>query len=187
MNDNDLFLATLTDLETQLEIGNEYSILKATALLRQLLIDGANSLVGRVNRFYRLKILFPVCGRKRAEMRFAQSVEFYAALGAIHTSGSQGDTRELVTLDTFLKTKILKEKDVLLTVYNLIEHSANVLGGVHRGEPKTDKQKILSKWAKLDDGSTISINTSQLAPLIMVVLDGLQELRRAILSPPAQA
>ena len=177
MDDEDLFLHTLSDIEEKLGCGDEYSMLRASALLRQLLLDGS-ALLHRVNRKYRIRVTFGVCGRARAEARIAQNVNFYSALGAIHVSGSQSHTREEVGLDAFLGAKVLKLRDQVLTVRDLISHSANVLGGVHRAEPKDgdEKARELSEWARLEGDASIRINTLQMRSLIMVVLDALKPL-----------
>jgi len=60
MNEELLFVRTLDDLHGSINSNDEYEVLRASALIRQLFLDGSNSLVDRVNRKYRHKLEFEV-------------------------------------------------------------------------------------------------------------------------------
>ena len=66
MEANLLFLQTLRDLRERVESGTQYDMVRATALLRQLLLDDS-PLVHQVNKVFQLKLRFEVCGRRYTE------------------------------------------------------------------------------------------------------------------------
>jgi hypothetical protein len=179
MDSSELFLATLSDLERCLSIGDDYSMLRASALLRQLLLD-KHSLVHQANHEYRLKLRFTVCGRAYRETMLRMGPLYYFALNSIHRSGSLGKLPEEVSLDVFLATPALKLAEQLVTVGNLISISANVLGGVHKGDPKTEREQAIAEFTRVASGSGPTISASQLKPIVLIALEGLQPLRRAI-------
>lgn len=181
MNDEEFFLNTLVDLREKFHREDSYSTIKAAGLLRQLLLDDS-PLIHLVNRKYNLKILFTVCGRKRAERQFKRVNVFYSALSMIHLSGSQGHTAEKVVLDTFLSMKVIKNKDQELTVRDVLTQVAYADGGSHRGKLKITNEKApaLSDLSRVENGSTSSINWEQMRPIIMIVLDALAPLEKKV-------
>jgi hypothetical protein len=62
---DELFLATMQDLKEKISSTSkrDYNLIKAAGLLRQLLLDGADSLFFKVNRQYRIPITFTVDGK----------------------------------------------------------------------------------------------------------------------------
>ncbi len=183
MDDDQLFLARLDDLERLTALGDEYSMLCASGMLRQLFLD-ASPLVHRVNRRCRLQLRFPVCGRQYREIVLADSPGFFSALHGIHTSGPFSHQREDVTIDQFLATLVLKLGDKLLTVRDLISISANVLGGVHKGDPGDAKEIALSEFKRLVSIGPTTLDAAQLKPIILIALDGLAALRTAASGTP---
>src|SRR5215212_3377761 len=180
-----LFLHTLKDLRRLVAIGDDYSMLRASAMLRQLFLDGSSSLVHQVNRQpHKVQLRFPVCGREYREMVLEDAPMFYSALGGIHSSGPMGSSVEQLTLDQFLATQVLKLGPQVLRVGDLIRISANVLGGVHSGEPKRPEDKALAE-ALVDFRKAVSVRDQaleavQMKPIILVALDGLQPLADAV-------
>ena len=77
MDDRKLFLATIDDLGRLLGVGDDYAMLRASAMLRQLLLDGRLSLVHKVNARHRLRIRYPVCGRAHAERILSMRPRFF--------------------------------------------------------------------------------------------------------------
>ena len=68
MNADDLFLATLDDLDARLELGRgEYDALCMAWLLRRLVFGGERSLVSKVNAERGLELVFAVRDDIRAE------------------------------------------------------------------------------------------------------------------------
>ena len=72
---------------------------------------------------------------------------FYTALGGLHKDGPMQQCEQL-TWDQFLATKVLKLGLEILTIANLITISANVLGGVHKGDPQDAKEKAVIAFNK---------------------------------------
>jgi hypothetical protein len=105
---------------------------------------------------------------------------FYSALGGIHTSGSMSRSVEQLTLDQFLATAVLKLGTQVLSVRDLISISANVLGGVHREEPKKPKEAALADFGRAVSVGGRAIEAAQLKPVVLVALDGLQPLTDAV-------
>jgi hypothetical protein len=50
MDETTLYLRTLEDLQRLVALGADYSMLRASAMLRQLFLDGSSSLVHQANR-----------------------------------------------------------------------------------------------------------------------------------------
>ena len=183
MESDQLFLATLQDLRRLVSHGDDYSMLRASALLRQLLLNGS-ALVHIVNRGPRLKLRFPVCGRAYTAMVIKDGAVFYSALGGIHSSGPMERTCEMISLDQFLATIVLKLGDQILTVHHLIDIAANVLGGVHKGEPEDAMAKALAEFSRVVSIAGQTITSAQMRPVILVVLDALQPLEALLSTNP---
>jgi hypothetical protein len=179
MDPGPLLLATLDELKRYVAAGDDYAMLRAAALLRQLLIDGA-PLVHQANRSHRLKLRFPVCGRQYAELVLADGPVFYSALGGIHRSGPRGHQVELFSLDEFLAAKVLKLGSHILTIGDLISISANVLGGVHKGTPNTEKEQALELFNKVVIAFGHPISAAQMKPVVLVALEALEPLAEAV-------
>ena len=178
MDSERLFLGTLGELERYIVIGDDYAMLRAAALLRQLL-TGESPLMHQVNRSHRLKVTFPVCGRRYTEVMLADNPTLYLALGGIHRSGSP-ERPEMLPLDHFLAVKVLKLGPNTLTVGDLISISANVLGGVHKGTSKSEKEQALEGFNRTVIAFGHPISSAQMKPVILVALEGLAPLARAV-------
>lgn len=66
-----------------------------------------------------------------------------------HTSTKSSDLNEM------LKETIMIVQSVELSVKDTVKYIANVDGGVHSGEPKLDKEIIISKIAASIDDATV--------------------------------
>lgn len=180
MDPKALFVATLGELERYVVVGDDYAMLRASALLRQLLVD-QHPLVHLVNRVYKLPLKFTVCGRPYREVVFADDPVFYSAIGGIHRSGPLPHQAELLSIDQFLATTVVKVGEELLTIRDLISISANVLGGVHKDEPKEGKERALADFRQhLEFPGGRALNAEQMMPIILIVLDALEPLRLAV-------
>lgn len=176
MNSSDLFVEVYLDLERLVLQADEYSMLRASGLMRQLLLDG-DRLVHIVNRKHKINISFPVCGRAFGQHVLKNSPSTYMRLNGIHRSGSMSQHEELISLDKFLSEPLLKFHDDLYSVKDVISHAANTLGGVHLGSPKTNKGKTLSNANESVTVFDLGISAVQLKPIGLIVLDGLAELK----------
>lgn len=174
-----LFLETLTELERYLSVGDDYSMLRASALLRQLLLD-ESPLVHQVNRKHKLKLRFTVCGRPYRERVLAMKPIFYSALAGIHSSGPFPHQAEQLSLDKFLSAPVVKAGDHLFSTADLISIAANVQGGVHKGEPKVDKERALAEFGKHFIAFGQAFDIAQLKSIVLIVLESLQPLRQTV-------
>jgi hypothetical protein len=174
-----LYINTIEDLRRKASVGDDYSMLRASAMLRQLFLDGT-PLVHQLNQQYKVKLRFPVCGRAHRDIVLEDAPIVYSALGGIHSSGSMGRSVEQLTLDQFLATPVLKLGPQVLSLKDLIRISANVLGGVHSGDPQTPEDNALAEFGKAVSVWGLAIEAAQLKPIILVALDGLQPLTDAV-------
>jgi hypothetical protein len=136
----------------------------------------ASPLVHQVNRRHKVKLQFPVCGRSYTAVALEDAPIFYSALGGLHSSGLMGHSVESLSQDQFFATPVLKLGPQVLRVQDLIDISANVLGGVHKGVPKTGKAEALAAFNRTVSVAGRTIGAAQLKPVILVALDGLQPL-----------
>jgi hypothetical protein len=136
MHDDELFLRTIQDLSQKVNVGDEYDWLRASALVRQLLIDG-HPLVGRVNRVYGLKLRFEVPDASDAVDE--HTMVFMA-----------GDTllgvlpMRTVNRDGFLAAPLIYVRGRWFTTREIVDTVANALGGVHKGDLTAGSQQELS-------------------------------------------
>ena len=135
--------------------------------------------VHTVNSNRGLKLLFPVCGRKYRRTVFKDAPIFYSALSGVHESGALGHTKQLIPIADFLSEPVVVYGGESLSVRDVIDHAANVLGGVHLGVPKTSENIALSEANESVKAFGLPLNATQLKSIVQVTLDGLSELRKA--------
>jgi hypothetical protein len=181
MTSDELFLRTLQDLETLLAQPDEYALLRAAALLRQLLLDGGKSLVNKVNRNHDKKLAFVVTDNNAyVEMLLADGAMFYSTEDGLDPNTSPfGQARQL-TRDQFLKWPVMIVHRHFVTVHDVIDQLAHIEGGVHAGKAKTEKQQALKEAAGVFGIGGLPAGTRMLAPIGRVTLAGLGELREAV-------
>jgi hypothetical protein len=75
---------------------------------------------------------------------------------------------------------VLKLGDQILTIRDVIDIAANILGGVHKDEPNTAKARAISEFSRVVSVGGRSIAAAQLKPIALVVLDGLVPLEASI-------
>jgi hypothetical protein len=136
MHDDALFLRTIEDLSKKVNLGDQYDWLRASALVRQLLIDG-HPLVDRVNHDPRLKLAFDVPDSSGAVDE--HTLVFMAGDGLL---GVQ--PRRTVDRDGFLATRLICVKGRWFTVHEIVDTVAHAVGGVHKGDPRGDSQSELA-------------------------------------------
>lgn len=118
-------------------------ILKSSALLRHLIIDG-NPLVHQVNKKYKEKLIFETIPEVDEGLFNIQGLH-----GFINPSPEVfGDkvNRSQLNLQNFLNYQCIIHNGKSYSVREVVKYCANIAGGVHLGEPKTDKEKLLNIW-----------------------------------------
>ena len=169
-----LFLETLDDLEARIrEDASEYDLLRAAALLRELLVDESR-LVDQVNRApkvaprFRLRVKTPDPGN---------DFEFWLGLdpsAEVDVPISELDLKEL------LRTSVVFLPSSRITVLQVITLAANVRGGVHRGKPKDPAHAAFENFPlKLRHGE-MPVELLLVETISRIVLAGLYPLRSVV-------
>lgn len=164
-----LFLRTLQDLRTRESSMDPYGILGASGLLRKLLLDDY-PLVDQVNRNHRIKMLFEI-GEKIIAPDVDSSIVFYSVQDGIDPNTAPPFIgRAKVDRDSFLSTILLVIESQTYTVRDIILFEANVMGGVHAGSPKAEKQNVLAEIGNRFQMGGLRSSLRQLKAIIRVVL-----------------
>lgn len=82
--------------------------------------------------------------------------------------------------DAFLQERIIIYKGEDVTVRDLIDHLANVAGGVHSGPARTPKQEKLDELAEAVVVQDMDAPLRSLRSVVVVVAEALRPLRDAI-------
>jgi hypothetical protein len=172
-----LFLATLADISEKLAHGTWYDLVKAAALLRQLLLDDT-PLVHRVNRNIRKPISFIVTD--------------YVTLPPLtpdhhwqnlDPSGFPGARTLTINLGKLLAAPCLTTNGVTASVKDLIKACANAKGGVHLGRAETSEEQAVLDWDEAVRAIGQEPSGLAIAGLCRVVLHGVRPLVGAIMAP----
>jgi hypothetical protein len=188
MDADRLFTESLGELEARATSdASEYSLLRASSILRLLLLDGT-PLVAEVNRTRDITVSYRV--RRSPKPKPEDLVLWLGGLDpddGTEVSGSIEDLRR----DDFLAVPVLYLGPEVITIHDMISLAANIWGGVHHGQPRKDnwKQQLVEKLnqrMKLELGDT-PVQLLSMIAVSRVVLRGLQPLREAVLAdlPPA--
>lgn len=181
-----LFLKTLEDIENRITSEDSYELLGASALLRKLLFDDY-PLVDQVNRTRKFKIHFEIACQDYSEY-LSQLEElgipepmFYIVPEGLDCSPYP---RRTVKRDQFFRTVVLSISGRRYTVRDIVVLLANVMGGVHAGSPRNDREKTI--FPNVNHDKYVSEFGSHPGPLYLlrsigrVVLRALQPLRESI-------
>jgi hypothetical protein len=145
-----LFVNTVLELEERFTKKTEYDLLKASGLIRQLLVD-QNTLVDQVNKNYKLKIKFKV--RKRFKFNNSDSNETkwnsLSTMMLFISPDKSSDFVELLSKDEFFKYQLLSHHETSFTVLDVIKICANKYGGVHIEDIEKGKSLELDRMSKL--------------------------------------
>lgn len=133
----ELFVETIKDIQSKLDQPSHYNLLRAAGMLRQLFLD-ENPLIHQINRDYRVSLKFEV-------IPFSDDLPEPPETYWCDISPDYGPPLQTIecSLDQFLKTRCLIHNRQNFTVYDVITCCSHVLGGVHAGVPKTEREKSL--------------------------------------------
>lgn len=140
-----VLLNIISDLSERFDRHTEYDLLKASGLIRQLVID-KNPVLEQVNKSYKFKIVYRV--QKRIKMP-AESVQedgtvWKALYGMTFISPKDDDSNfELLKKDEFFKYELLFYSGESFTVLDIIKICANKYGGIHYDEDKDLKESLI--------------------------------------------
>jgi hypothetical protein len=173
-----LFLRTLDDIEGRIKSPDPYEVLGMSALIRKLFLDD-NPLVDQVNRTHRQKIRFTICDPNSAytQMVLSDKPAFYSVQDGLDPNTARpGKAIVEVGRDQFFGTMVLMINAKPYSVREIILFEANVMGGVHAGSPRTDKDKALSEMDRLFRVGGSRAGLRQLQSISRVILRALQPL-----------
>jgi hypothetical protein len=174
-----LFMETLKELEARVSAQDPYMILGASALIRKLLLDDF-PLVDQVNRQYRLKFTFEVTESPNFPTGLPEPM-FYSVQDAIDPETVRpGKARKTVNRDQLLSYVLAKVNGRPYTLREIVLFEANVMGGVHAGSPKEDKERLLHEINNMVAIGGYRSSLRQLQAIGRVIIKGLTPLRNAI-------
>ena len=144
MNADQLFIETLNDLEGRTgATASEYDLLRASHLLRQLLLDG-EPLIGTVNLERRLDIRYTIGRSAMRDMQIADGAVFWAIQdGFDPQTAPPSVTSATLKRDELLREMVIYSRPLELSVRDVIKFLAHVEGGVHHRAPTDDKERAL--------------------------------------------
>jgi len=132
----ELFLSTVIDLDQRLVAGDRYSLVRASGLLRQLLLDEM-PLVHVVNREYRVALAF-----RTLDFSQPPPVEPEAHWRVLDPEPFPGAQTQTCSLKQFLAAPCLTWRGSCASVTDLIRACANAKGGVHLGRTKVADEQL---------------------------------------------
>jgi len=182
MDSDLLFIKTLDEIKETTISPEAYGVLRSTALLRQMLIDG-NRLVDVVNQKRRLKLRFTLSDEWESKLNnvaLKTGAIFVGVLDGICPEFKSEETPLLnLSISQFLTFRVIFIRGHFITVHEIIDHCAHVIGGVHIGSPKTEKEALLSNMHDFMIGD-LTINLKQVIPILRIVHKGLEPLYNQI-------
>jgi len=180
-SDDHLFLDTLDELESRLQEGTPYAMLRVGAILRFLLLDG---FLDMVNRERRQSLVFRVSGLIGGRPPFYRDIEM--AWMSVQPLDTRPNAVRDLTREEFLSEIILIYEGDFIPVREVIRVVANKKGGVHR-DSKSEKPKEVKLKAALELDQLLVVENlpatlSGIRVIGNVVHTGLQPLREAVQS-----
>ena len=177
-----LLLRTLEDMEAKMKAPDLYEVLGLSALIRKLFLDD-NPLVDQVNRTFRQKIKFRISDPHSpyTEKVLSMKPSFYSVQDGLDPDTERpGKAAIEVNRDQFFGTMVLMIEGKPYSVREIILFEANVMGGVHAGSPRTDKDKVLATINEMYRVGGSRAGLRQLQSISRVILKALQPLRDAV-------
>ena len=174
-----LFLDTLKDLEERIVAEDPYKILGASALVRRLLLDD-QPLIHQVNRAHRLNLSFECTKRREMPVGIAEPTLWATQDGFDAATAPPFLTRQTVTLDQLFACVLLTVNGHPFTLREVVLFEANVMGAVHEGTPRQEKERALAEINNYFAIGGYRASLRQLCAIGRVVLRGLAPLRAAI-------
>lgn len=175
MDPRHLFLETLVDLERQLASRKPYDLLRASALLRQLLLE-SHPLVDQANRELRVKVRYAVIPYDPPPF----PLNIHISPAVVTDDFPNGPSRELVVRSAFLAAVLGQMNGEKITTQAVILHAAHVLGGVHIDRPENADAQVLVALNRAFSLGGTDPTLQLIAAIGRGVLKALQPLRDAV-------
>lgn len=177
MNPDLLFVQTLEDLHRSLNSTSEYEVLRASHLIRQLFLDGANSLFLLVNRTHRLKPEYHFT----QVMPPAEAGSWCAGDSLLPNYTSDEAPPAALEWDKFLKIIVASHGTTNCSLHDVIDFFAHVAGGVHLAKPRKECEIALTDLHEHTNGQAMSPLAETLRAIGRIVLNGLSEVKEHVL------
>lgn len=174
-----LFLRTLDDIERRLALTDPYEILFIAALVRKLFLDDF-PLVYQVNRKHRIKLAFETTVPIEHPKDFPAPTFWTVQDGLDPDKAIPGKRRYTTNRDQFFQTIVTIVNDHQYSVREIVLFEANVMGAVHAGSPKSDKEHALKQVDSAIAVGGYASSLRQLQAIARVVLKALAPLREAV-------
>ena len=170
------FIETIIDIIEKLRNDRKYDTIKASGLLRHLLLD-KEPLVYKINKKYKVKLEFEVIEYKE-KIPIENDLELH--IRNLDSNNFPGAKTVKTSLKELLSINCINYKGTEITVKELIKYCAHIKGGIHTGKPedKIDETLIAidDKVKMLEEESSIIL----LKGIIQIILKGLKPLVRKI-------
>jgi hypothetical protein len=174
-----LFLRTLEDIEKRLAQTDPYEILFIAALVRKLFLDDF-PLVDQVNRNHKVKLVFETTLPLELPDDVPPPTFWTVQDGLDPDTAIPGKRRYSASRDQFFQTAVTIVNGHRYSVREVVLFEANVMGAVHAGSPKTEKEHALRQVDSTIAVGGYASSLKQLQAIARVVLKTLLPLRNAI-------
>jgi len=178
MSPEELFVHSLNDLHAAVTSRNEYEVLQASKVLRQLILDGDRLMIA-VNRNHALRISFSITV-PLPPPDFVLKDGTWIVIEGLNPGESNRPPSEL-TLDDFLKVVIGGSRGQLVTIKDVIKFAAINLGGVHFKPVASEDDQKLVDLMKADFFPTEKPLIAALRVIGKIVLDAMLPLRNKVI------
>lgn len=178
MSPEDLFVHSLNDLHAAVTSRNEYEVLQASKVLRQLILDGDRLMIA-VNRSHALRISFSITVPPLPP-DFVLKDGTWIVIEGLNPGESKRPPPEL-PLDEFLKVVIGGSRGQLVTIKDVIKFAAINLGGVHFKPVTSDEDQKLVDLMKTYLFPTEKPLIAALRVIGKIVLDAMLPLRNKVI------
>lgn len=176
-----LFIRTIDDLHRSINSNDEYEVLRASALIRQLFLDGDKSLVDRISRNYRHKLEFEVVEHTPPNIP-GLNFNIWAVVDGIDPRATPPHfLRVKKKRDGFFSMIVAIVDGHEYSVREIVKFVANVMGGVHSGSLRDEKETNLEQLKELRFFSNISIALLFIKSIGRIILESLKPLQYEIL------
>lgn len=176
---NALFLRTLEDIEVRLTQADPYEILLIAGLLRKLFLDD-HPLVDRVNKEHRVKLVFETTDIPDPRNEVPQPTFWTIQDGVDPDTSPPFRKRRTLTRDQFFGMLVSVVNNHGYTVREVVLFEANVVGAVHAGSPKSEKECAMHAVDTQISVGGYASSLRQLLAIARVCLKTLAPLREAI-------
>lgn len=181
MNDKELFVRTIEDLHRSINSNDEYEVLRASALIRQLFFDGSKSLVDKVNRQHKHKFEFEVIEHTPPNIS-GLNFNIWAVIDGIDPRVTPLHLpRVKKNRDSFFGMTVAIIDGHEYSIKDLVRFVANVMGGVHLGHIENEKHANLDRLKELYIFSDVNLALLFIRSIGRIILESLKSLQYEIL------